>query len=168
MWKRLERTDMEKMLSEDEVQKLAELGRPDGTDPVQDVLDLTSDVFRGALRAKGHEIDSREHFTPPEYAFFILVVARWTLWTRFPMSPDFANDEARKAEYEFAQGLLKNPYIGTEKPDYSDDPSADPGQKTGGASVFVQPLRFPPWWLGQTWNSQVLSGDSVAGGGTWL
>ena len=102
MWKRLERTDMEKMISEDEVQKLAELGRPDGADPVQDVLDLTSDVFRGALRAKGHEIDSREHFTPPEYAFFILVVARWTLWTRFPMSPDFANDEARKAEYEFA------------------------------------------------------------------
>ena len=39
MWKRLGRADLEQILSEDETQKLAELSRPDGSDPVQEVID---------------------------------------------------------------------------------------------------------------------------------
>lgn len=102
MWKRLGRADLEQILSEDETQKLAELSRPDGSDPVQEVIDLVADLFRGALGAKGHELDVRAHYVPPEYAYAVLVYSRWSLWTRFPMSPSYANDEARKSEYEFA------------------------------------------------------------------
>lgn len=102
MWKRLGRADLEQILSEDETQKLAELSRPDGSDPVQEVIDLVADLFRGALGAKGHELDVRAHYIPPEYAYAVLVYSRWSLWTRFPMSPSYANDEARKSEYEFA------------------------------------------------------------------
>ena len=39
------------------------------------------------------------------------------------MTASFALDENRKKQYEEAAELLKNPYIGVSKPDYSDDPS---------------------------------------------
>ena len=38
------------------------------------------------------------------------------------MTEDFALSEPRKKLYEEARELLKNPYIGTTTPDYSDDP----------------------------------------------
>jgi len=39
------------------------------------------------------------------------------------MTEDFALSEPRKKQYEEARDLLKNPYIGVTKPDYSDDPT---------------------------------------------
>ena len=165
MWKRLGRADLEQILSEDETQKLAELSRPDGSDPVQEVIDLVADLFRGALGAKGHELDVRAHYIPPEYAYAVLVYSRWSLWTRFPMSPSYANDEARKSEYEFAQKLLQNPWLDSSKPDYSDDPelSASTKPSSAAASIFLQPLRFPPWWVGDSVLS--LSSSAIPG---WL
>ena len=38
------------------------------------------------------------------------------------MTGDYALDENRKKQYEEAAALLKDPYIGVSKPDYSDDP----------------------------------------------
>ena len=81
------------------------------------------------------------------------------------MSPAYANDEARKAEYEFAQKLLQNPWLDSSKPDYSDDPELSAGVKpsNSAASIFLQPMRFPPWWVENTLFS--LSSSSIPG---WL
>ena len=83
---------------------------------------MVSDAFRGAWQSKGYAVDIRSHYTCPNYKTFILNYARWEIWTRFPMTEDFALSEPRKKQYEEARDLLKNPYIGTTKPDYSDDP----------------------------------------------
>ena len=74
------------------------------------------------LIAKGYDIDVRDHYTCSTYWPFILAFARWTLWNRFPSANNFALTETRKDEWELAKELLKNPYIGLDKPDYSDDP----------------------------------------------
>lgn len=88
---------------------------------VNDTLDLVADAFRGAWLAKGYDIDSREHYTCTTYAPFVLAYARWTLWNRFPDAGAYALTETRKDEWKLAADLLKNPYIGVEKPT-SDDP----------------------------------------------
>ena len=89
---------------------------------IQNQLDAVADAFRGAWQSKGYQIDVRDHYVCPNYKIFILNYARWEIWTRFPMTEDFALSEPRKKLYEEARELLKNPYIGTTTPDYSDDP----------------------------------------------
>lgn len=44
------------------------------------------------------------------------------------MTEQYSLTEPRKMSYEEAVELLKNPYIATSKPDYSDDPEYDPSE----------------------------------------
>ena len=104
-----------------------------------------ADAWRGAWQAKGYQIDIRDHFVAPEYTYYVLVHARYAIWTRFPNSPAYALDEARKAEYDKALELLKSPYIGTSKPDYSGDPEAEEEAKKewkSDSAIGVQFQRF--------------------------
>lgn len=141
MWKRLIVDDLKKILSDDEIEKLEEISTT-SPDVAQEVLDLIADSWRGAWRAKGYEVDVRDHYVAPEYIYYILVHARYAIWTRFPNSPAYALDEARKGEYEKALEMLKNPYLGTSKPDYSDDPEIAP-KPTQDAAIAMPYLRFP-------------------------
>lgn len=124
-WSRLTIDDLRLVLAEDEVEKLNERSLDDSKfqQVIQQQLDMVSDSFRGAWQSKGYQIDVRPHYTCPNYKTFILNYARWEIWTRFPMTEDFALSEPRKKQYEEARDLLKNPYIGVTKPDYSDDPT---------------------------------------------
>ena len=83
---------------------------------------MAADAFRGAWTAKGYNVDVRDHYVAPEYRQFVLDYARWSIWTRFPMTENYALTEPREKLYQTAVDLLKNPYIGVSKPDYSDDP----------------------------------------------
>lgn len=144
MWKQLTVLDLKKILSDDECQKLDEISTQ-SPDVVQDVLDLVADTWRGSFRAKSYEVDIRDHYVPAEYSYWVLVHARYAIWTRFPMSPSFALDEARKAEYEKALELLEQPTIGPSKPDYEDDPEAKEEAeklKTGDAAISTPFQRF--------------------------
>lgn len=143
MWKRLDIHDLQKILSKDEFDRLQTISVDESfEDIVQDGLDLIADQFRGAFTAKGYTIDIRDHYMPPEYHYAALVLARFAVWTRFPNTPDYALDEARKKAYDDARELLKNPYIGTSKPDYSDDPEIAP-KPTQDAAIAMPYLRFP-------------------------
>jgi hypothetical protein len=77
------------------------------------------------------------------------------------MTENYALSDPRKKQYEEACELLKNPYIGTTKPDYSDDPtlSGDTSlSNTSDASITIPWQKFPaapfdegfaqvyPWW----------------------
>ena len=139
-WKRLTIEDLKKILSDDETEKLIEISTK-SPDVVQDVLDIVADAWRGAFMGKGYDVDVRDNYVPTEYTYWILVHARYAIWTRFPNSPVYALDEARKAEYEKALELLKNPYLSTSKPDYSDDPSLKPEPRID-CSIGVQFQRF--------------------------
>ena len=124
-WKRLDIDDLRLVLSEDEVEKLNERSLADDKLDViiQEQLDVVADAFRGAWKSKGYELDVRDHYVAPEYKQFVLNYARWQIWTRFPMTEDFALSEPREKQYEEARDMLKNPILGTSLPDYSDDPS---------------------------------------------
>ena len=106
-------------------------------------LDVIADMFRGAFISKSYEIDTRQHYIPSSYKHFVCVYARWSLWTRFPMSPSVALDDARKAEYELVKDLLKDAYIGVDKPEWEHS-SSNP-ENTGkiqGGSIKLPFLRF--------------------------
>ena len=147
MWKELTINDLQVILSQDEVDALNTLSLdPSKTHVVQDMIDMASDLYRGAFISKSYEIDTREHYTPTSYKHFILVYARWAIWTRFPMSPSIALDDARKAEYELACDMLKDPMLGVDKPDWehSNKNPENPdnaGQQQGG-SIKLPFLRF--------------------------
>lgn len=144
MWKKLTILDLKKLLSDDEIEKIDEISTTD-PDVIQSVIDIVSDTWRGAMRSKGFEVDIRSHFTPTELHYWILVHSRWAVWTRFPMSPSFALDEARKSEYEKCLEYLENMPLGPSKPDYSDDPEAAAEAeklKTGDAAIGVPFQRF--------------------------
>lgn len=122
-WERLDIDDVRLTLAEDEVEKLSTYSLNEEMSAViQQQLDMAADAFRGAWQSKGYTIDVRDHYIAPEYRQFILDYARWAIWTRFPMTDNYALSEPRQKQYEFAQELLKDPYIGVSKPDYSDDP----------------------------------------------
>lgn len=148
-WKRLTPEDLRLKLSEDELDKLqtCSVSQEALSSLMQDQLDAVSDAFRGAWQSKGYQVDVRDHYTAPEYKEFVLNYARWSVFTRFPMTEGYALTEPRKALYEEASELLKNPYIGTSKPDYSDDPelSGDSSLTAFHDAAFEMPwLRFPP------------------------
>lgn len=123
-WKRLTPDDLRLVLAQDELDKLSScsLGAEELGQILQDQLDMVSDAYRGAFASKGYDVDVRDHYTPASYRNFVLNYARFQIFTRFPMTGDYALDENRKKQWEEAQGLLKDPFIGTERPDYSDDP----------------------------------------------
>lgn len=49
-----------------------------------------------------------------------MAFARWNLWCRFPMSDNYALSEPRKLQYEKAVELLKDPWLATDKVDWTD------------------------------------------------
>ena len=146
-WKQLTIDDLRLVLSEDEVDKLNEVSLdPSLSTVIQDQLDMVSDAYRGSWRSKGYTIDVRDHYVAPEYRNAVLNYARFQIFTRFPMTQSFALDENRKKQYEEAAELLKNPYIGVSKPDYSDDPelSGDTKLNRNTDSAISMPwLKFP-------------------------
>lgn len=131
MWKKLDISDLRKILSEDEVQKLStiSISTTDFEQTVNDVLDVVSDTWRGMLLGKSVAIDIREHYTPSSLAYWILIQARYTLWTRFPNSPDIALDAARQKEYEKSLEIFDSNKIGTEAPEWEYS-SNNPDNKT--------------------------------------
>ena len=160
MWKELTIDDLQVILSQDEVDALNTLSSdPSKTPVVQDMIDMAADIFRGPFISKSFEIDTREHYIPSNYAHFVLVYARYSMWTRFPMSPAIALDDARKDEYEFIRDMIKNPTIGVDKPDWehSNKNPENPdnaGQQQGG-SIGIPFLRmdeslYDGWYNGST------------------
>ena len=154
-WKRLTPEDMRLVLAESEMEKLELFNKASELyDIVQKQLDLTAAKLRGAFIAKGYTMDVRDYYLPPAYWHCALVLARYTSWSRFPNSPDYALDEARQKEYEDAKELIKNPYLGVEPVDYSDVTPDDPDypkivelSATTGNLIRVPWLRVPP----ETW-----------------
>lgn len=145
-WEHYTMNDMRLYLSEDEVQALNTLSlAPSMTDVINKQIDDVVDAFRGAWMAKGYTYDTRDHYAAPEYKMFILNIARYQIWTRFNMSPSVGLDEARTKEYEKYLELLKNPYIGTSKPDKehsSDNPDNPDAPSTNTGSISLPFLRF--------------------------
>lgn len=145
MWKKLTTDDLKTILSQDELDKLESISvDPSIQSIVSNSIDLVADMFRGAFEAKGYEIDIREHYIPAGYVLPVLQLARETAWSRFPNSPAIALDEVRKEEVKRLYELLKNPYIGAEKPDWehsSKNPEAT-GRKSGLGSIVIPFLRF--------------------------
>ena len=95
---------------------------------------MVSDAFRGAWQSKGYAVDVRPHYTCPNYKTFILNYARWEIWTRFPMTEDYALSEPRQKLYEEARDMLKDPRLGVTRPDYSDSP-----ELSGRTDLSAQP-----------------------------
>lgn len=145
-WTRLTIDDLRLVLAEDEVDKLNTRSLDANLSAViQEQLDCVADAFRGAWQSKGYNIDVRDHYVAPEYRQFVLNYARWQIWTRFPMTVDFALSDPRKMQYEQASELLKNPYLGVSKPDYSDDPELSAKTNARLDSAITVPwLKFPP------------------------
>lgn len=150
-WSRLTIADLRLILSEDETQQLNQYSL-DGsmTAVINSTIDLIADTWRGALSSKGYSLDSRDHYVPRSYAYWILVHARWAVWTRFPNSKQIALDDARKQEYEKALELLKDPILDV-------DPVSEEGQSgdedaigTGAGSIRVPLNRIPNWYMTDT------------------
>lgn len=135
MWKRLQTDDLKKILSDDEVKRLTEVST-DNPQVVQDAIDLVADMVRGAFRAKGFQVDSRDHYLPDSYALPALQYARYVAWSRFPNSPYIALDEVRR-DVEMVKELLQDPWIDPEPPD--DPPTPEQGQS---GSIVLPFLRF--------------------------
>lgn len=152
-WKRLDYSDFKLYLAEDELQTLNTYST-DLEHIVNDELDVISDAFRGAFKAKGYVIDIRDFYTPNTYKHFILAYARWSVWARFPMANNYALSEPRKIEYETAKEMLKNPFLGVPAPDYADDPDlsgrTEELNKITDASLTLPWQRIPakPWCFG--------------------
>ena len=152
MWKRLDFYDLTEILAQDEIDKLNGYSLSANIEDIcQKQLDSVADLYRGSWRSKGYALDVREHYVAPEYRIPVLNYARWQLWTRFPNSKDVGLDEPRKAAYEEAKELLKSPFIGTSKPDYSTDTelSADASLSASNDGAISMPyLTINDPWIG--------------------
>lgn len=143
-WNHLTPDDLKLVLAEDELQKLSTCSLADDKLSVvlQEQLDMVADAYRGAFTSKGYTVDVRDHYVPPSYKNFILNYARFEIFTRFPMTDSYALDENRKKQWEEAQKMLKDPFLGVEKPDYSDDP-----ELSGSALLTVSDSAITLPWL---------------------
>lgn len=122
-WRRLGVDDLRLVLAEDEIEKLSSMSvSEDLNDILQKQVDMVADSYRAAMQSKGYIVDIREHYIPNAYKMFVLNLARYQIWTRFPNSKDYALGEEREASYDEATEYLKDPKIGPPIPDYSDDP----------------------------------------------
>lgn len=142
MWSHLTIDDMKLYLSQDELDALNTYS-VDIEDVINKQLDAIADMFRGAFVSKSYEIDTRDHYIPSSYKHFVCSYARYVIWQRFPMSPNVALDDARKAEYQIVSELLKDAYIGVDKPDweYSSNNPDNTGKIQGG-SIKIPFLRM--------------------------
>lgn len=148
-WKKLNIDDLRLVLSEDEVIRLNELSLDQSiTEVINNTIELVSSAWRGALRAKGMEIDPRDGYTPSTYWYWILCHARYACWSRFPQSSVIAIDDVRRKEYEQALALLKEPYLDVDAVEWylpSGEPNPDLSAytKTTGSSLLTPWLVFP-------------------------
>ena len=145
-WKHYNIDDMRLYLSEDEIQALDNMSKSDDISAIiNSQLDDVVDAFRGAWESKGYALDTREHYCAPEYKMFVMNIARYQSWTRFNMSPAVGLDEARTKEYEKYLELMKNPYIGTSKPEWeysSENPDNPEASTQKGGSISIPFLRM--------------------------
>ena len=142
MWSQLTIDDMKLYLSQDELDALNTYS-VDIENVINKQLDAIADMFRGAFVSKSYEIDTRDHYIPSSYKHFVCTYARYVIWQRFPMSPNVALDDARKEEYKLVSELLKDAYIGVDKPDW--EHSSNNPENTGkiqGGSIKLPFLRF--------------------------
>ncbi len=150
-WKRLTIDDVKLVLAQDEIDRLSSLSLdPELSSVVNDTCNLLASTWRGAIHAKGNELDPRDYYLPSCYWYHALAMIRQALWTRFPDSGAIALDERRVKEYESAMELLKQPYLEVDKvewtlPDGNPNPelSAYTKDGTGGSSMLTPWLRFP-------------------------
>ena len=148
-WNKLDIDDLKLILSQDELDRLSTLSLDETiTTNINDTIEMVSETWRGALSAKGYTLDIRDAYIPSSYQYYVLVHARWAIWTRFPLSNEIALDEARKQEYQKAMDMLKNPYLDAEKPEWQYDPSNPDNQDESGwhgaQSIQVPwPQKFP-------------------------
>ena len=142
MWSQLTIDDMKLQISQDELDSLNTYST-DIENIINKQLDAIADMFRGAFVSKSYEIDTRDHYIPSSYKHFVCTYARYVIWQRFPMSPNVALDDARKEEYKLVSDLLKDAYIGVDKPDweYSSNNPENTGKIQGG-SIKIPFLRF--------------------------
>lgn len=153
MWKKLEIDDLRRALSEDELERLGTLSLDSSmVDRVlQDTLDSASDAFRAAWKAKGMQVDPRDHYTTTGYAEFILAFARYNMWCRYPRSDDYALSEPRKLQYEKALELLKDPWLDVDEVDWTSPDLSGYTDLSGvtRSSIKVPWQRMPydlRWW----------------------
>ena len=76
----------------------------------------------------------------------MLNYSRYQIWTTFPMTESYSLSEPREKLYSQAVELLKDPYLGTSKPDYSNDPtlSGDTNlNKDHDAAISMPWVKFP-------------------------
>ena len=145
-WNKLTTDDIKKILSQDELERLKDISVDPGIqNVVQDAIDLVADMFRGAFKAKGYPIDTREHYIPSSYALPVLQYARYVAWSRFPNSPDIALDEVRKEEVKRLVELLKNPYIGAEKPEWEHSSENPDNLESGKSKNSLGTIVIPPY-----------------------
>lgn len=150
MYKKLTIEDLKLLLAQDELDRLSELSLdPAVAGNIGRTIDMIAETWRQALAAKGYTLDVREGYIPAGYAYWVLVHARWAVWTRFPQARTIALDDARKAEYDKALELLENPYIGVEKPEWDYDPTNPDNRderywEAADSIVVPAPLTFPP------------------------
>ena len=141
--------DLRECLSEDEIDKLDTLSlQPGTTEIINKIMETISQTWRGALKAKGYEIDPRDYFIPETYKWWVLVHCRYACWSRFPQSSIFAIDDVRKKEYEKALELLKDPYLDVDEvewklPDGTPNPELTGYAKTSPGSLITPWLAFP-------------------------
>ena len=152
------------VLAQDEIEKL-ENASSDLSGRIQGQLDATADLYRSAYLQKGYTLDVRDHYIDSGYLIPMLNYARYQIWTTFPMAENYALSKPREELYKAAQELLKNPYLGTSTPDYSDDPelSGDVDDSLAkDPSVTIPWLRLPPLpgecgFPGRYWGTHSLS-----------
>lgn len=148
-WREITTSDVQTLLSEDELEKLQTLSTAKATGKdVEDAIDLIASMWRGALQAKGIQIDVRDNYVPDTYRYWIIVMIRHAIWTRFPNTPAYALDDARREEYKKALEMLASPTLAAEKPDYSDDPELSGKTFTQDSSLIVPWQHLPddmPW-----------------------
>ena len=164
-WKRLAIDDVKLVLAQDEIDRLSELSLdPELSSVVNDTCDLLASTWRGAIQAKGNELDPRDCYLPSCYWYHALAMIRQALWTRFPNSGSIALDERRQKEYDSAVELLKSPYLDVDKvewtlPDGSANPELSAYRKdsTGGSQMTTPFNRFPDGPVIQNWKPWVLN-----------
>ena len=142
MWSQLTIDDMKLYLSQDELDSLNTYST-DIENIINKQLDAIADMFRGAFVSKSYEIDTRDHYIPSSYKHFVCTYARYVIWQRFPMSPNVEIKKERKEEYKLVSDLLKDAYIGVDKPEWehsSNNP--DNTGKIQGGSIKIPFLRF--------------------------
>lgn len=158
MWSPLSFDSLKIVLAKSEIDRLTELQDED-IQIIEDTLDIVADTFRGALSSKGFKISTLEHSIPSSYRLPALIIARRQVWTRFPNSQDYALDDIRQKEVEWAENVLKNvPYDidnipWKDDPENPENPEYKPEDLQG--SIQVPYLRFTPYPYGNEFNCMI-------------